>query len=124
MTHFVDEYQFPMDATYRAIVSVDAKSEERFRVVGTFVDGGLLAAINDDGTSAWQKVYIADGHTLRFISGVRCDNGDLMLHGSLSTATPDFNESMIVRVAPDGQLRWAKSFTRDKTRLNIRLAKG
>jgi len=80
MSSFVNKFDFGADSFYRAIVSADAAG---FRVVGMFGNGGLLAAINADGASEWQKLYTIAGKVIRFWSGVRCDNGDLMLHGSL-----------------------------------------
>jgi hypothetical protein len=120
MSHFVNEFAFGADSAYRAIVDADATG---CRVVGTFHDYGLLAAIAADGATVWQKVYTIDGRVIRFWSGVPCDNGDLMLHGSLVVGS-DRNQSLIVRVTADGEVRWAKAYTRDRTRFNIRLVKG
>ncbi|MGZ5441966.1 MAG: hypothetical protein ACXW5U_16340 [Thermoanaerobaculia bacterium] len=121
MSYFVNEYASGAASLFRAIVSADASG---FRVVGTWGDGGLLAAIRPDGTMEWQKVYIIRGRFVRFFSGVRCDDGDLMLHGSLASGDPQRNQSLILRVRPDGGVRWANAYTRDRTRFNVRLVKG
>jgi hypothetical protein len=121
MSYFVNEYASGPASAFRAIVSADASG---FRVAGTWGDGGLLAAIRPDGTMEWQKVYIIGGQFVRFFSGVRCDDGDLMLHGSLAASVDaGRNESLIVRVSPEGDVRWANTYARDRTRFNVRLVK-
>jgi len=122
---FVNEYGFPVDATYRAVLSADVKGNGGFRIAGTFDRGsGLVAAIKTEGTSEWQKVYTVNGGgDIYFWTGVRCDDGDLLVHGSMAKSA-GLNETLIVRLKPDGGVRWAKTYTSDRTRYNVRLVKG
>jgi hypothetical protein len=120
-TSFVNEYAAGVDSTFRAIVDADGSGTF---TAGSWGDGGALTAIRPDGTVAWQKVYIIGGRFVRFFSGVRCDDGDLLLHGSLAiSADGGRNQSLLVRVSPEGDVRWANAYTRDRTRFNVRLVK-
>ncbi|MGL5892781.1 MAG: hypothetical protein ACRC3B_23005, partial [Bacteroidia bacterium] len=58
-----------------------------------------------------------------------CDNGDFILYGSLNEvsgqgSTNDRNRSIVVRVKPDGNLIWAKSYYSGRTRYNLEITKG
>src|SRR5215212_8258325 len=123
MSFFVNEFTFSESSSYRGLVAADVAGGRGFRMAGTLAGFGLLAAIDGDGRTEWQKTYILGTRTVRFWSGVRCDDGDLMIHGSAVVAF-DRNETLILRVSPGGDVRWAKTYTRDRTASNIRLVKG
>ncbi len=123
MTYFVNGFTFGEDASYRAIIAADAAGEG-FIVAGTFADSvALLASIDADGRTVWQKTYTVANRPLRFWSGVRCPNGDLMVHGSLVTSVSQ-SHALVMRLTPAGEVIWANSYARDRTRINIRLVRG
>ncbi len=127
-TYFVNEFDFDATASYASIVIADDVQGGGFRIVGNYRESGLLASITRSGESVWQKTYSIAGQTIHFWSGVACDNGDLMLHGSLvvvSGSAPDArNQSLIIRVSAAGDVLWANTYSRDRTRFNTRLVKG
>jgi outer membrane protein assembly factor BamB len=122
VSFFLNELRFGVAASYRALVAADIAGVG-LRIAGTVGDRGLLAAVDADGVSQWQRAYGIAGRVVRLSSGVRCDDGDLMLHGSL-VVSQERNESLILRVSDSGDVRWAKSYSRDRTRFNLRLVKG
>jgi hypothetical protein len=124
---FVTRSDFGTAAAYRTILEASGPNGG-FRIAGTVGDDGVVASLKADGETVWQKIYKIAGRVIHFWSGVHCDNGDLMVHGSLVVKTgsgPDArNESLVIRLSPDGDVRWAKTYTRDRTRFNLRLVKG
>lgn len=127
MTYFVNAFTFgdlvtfKGDAAYRAIIDADAGGNGLI-VAGTLDQSGLLASIDADGHTVWQKTYSAS-RQVGFWSGVRCPNGDLMIHGSLFMNATD-HHALVLRLTPTGDVIWANTFARDRTRINTRLVRG
>jgi hypothetical protein len=124
---FVTEFDFGTTAAYRAILDAGGPNGG-FRVAGMFGDGGVVASLTADGETVWQNVYAIAGQILHIWSGVLCDDGDLMIHGSLvvkpGSGNDARNQTLVLRLTPNGDVRWAKTYTRDRTRFNLRLVKG
>lgn len=121
MSYFVNEFDFAMDSAYRALISAGGP-DGGIRVAGSHGNKALAGVLNADGTPRWHNTYTIAGRVVRFISGVPCDNGDLLLHGSL-VSSDSRNQSLLVRVNPEGGVRWANSYTQDRTRFQSRLVK-
>jgi hypothetical protein len=129
MSFFVSEFDFNGVPDYAAVV---AGPQGGFYLVGGFGGGGgLLASVTGDGAPAWQKVYTIAGQSIRFRSGVRCDNGDMMLHGSMAVPifgsgsnVQELSQSLVIRVSSEGAVLWANLYLGVPTRYNIRLVKG
>jgi hypothetical protein len=121
MSFFVNEFDFAKDSAYRVLITA-RNVDGGIALAGTLGDKALAGVINPDGTPRWHKTYTIAGKVVRFISGVQCDNGDLLLHGSM-VISDSRNQSLLVRVNSEGTVKWANAYTRDRTRFQSRLVK-
>ncbi|NVK64986.1 MAG: hypothetical protein HWE22_10385 [Flavobacteriales bacterium] len=120
MGFFVKLYDNVASSKLLGIID-DSLSDALFGV-GQVSQSGLFVKTNGNGDLQMAKQYSILKNTVFFKTGVRADNGDFLLHGSLVLSAAR-NKTVIARVSSTGSVLWCKSYAQTNTKENIRLIK-
>ncbi len=124
MAFFINKYDTKDNAYFRAAIHHDIGDD--FHLVGLKGDNGIFAKIDRNGNVQMLKDFSINEKSIYFTSGVRADNEDFLLHGSVrvsSRGSSARNNSLIIRIDSAGNVIWSKMYHQDKTRYNIKLIK-
>lgn len=120
MAFFVKLYDNELNSQYLGLI--DENDADHFHALGIIGDGGLFTQTDTNGIPTINNEYTLIDKTFFFKSGVKADNGDYLLHGSINI-DKSHHHSIVVRINKSGGVVWSNEYYQDDTRENIRLIK-
>jgi hypothetical protein len=120
MSYFIELIESGQKAGYKGII--EENDADHFHAIGLIGEGGLFTRTTAGGTPDIHNKYTIAERTIFFKNGVKADNGDFLLHGSMLNGT-NRNKTVVVRVNSNGSLIWCKTYTQNNTRDNMCIVK-